>query len=56
MHKGAEQLMKITAPRTDEIQYLERKISRWLGSQYRRDQIDGERYYLGFHDILHRKI
>lgn len=47
--------MQATAPQTTEIQYLQRKISQWLGSQYRRDQIDGERYYLGFHDILHRK-
>lgn len=47
--------MEKTAPQTTEIQYLQRKISQWLGSQYRRDQIDGERYYLGFHDILHRK-
>ena len=47
--------MVATAPRTDEIKYLERKISRWLGSQYRKDQIDGERYYLGFHDILFKE-
>lgn len=47
--------MQATAPQTTEIQYLQRKISQWLGSQYRRDQINGELYYLGFHDILRRK-
>lgn len=47
--------MEKTAPQTTEIQYLQRKISQWLGSAYRRDQIDGEMYYLGFHDILNRK-
>ena len=47
--------MVATAPKTDELAYLARKINQWLGSAYRRDQIDGERYYLGFHDILHRK-
>ena len=55
LHKGAEKLAQITAPRTTEIQYLERKISQWLGSPHRRAQINGELYYLGFHDILHRK-
>lgn len=55
LHKGFEKLMVATAPQTTEIQYLQRKIGRWLGSPYRRDQINGERYYLGFHDILHRK-
>lgn len=47
--------MQATAPQTTEIQYLQRKISQWLGSQYRRDQITGEMYYLGFHKILNRK-
>ena len=47
--------MQITAPRTTEIQWLERKIAQWIGSRYRRDQLTGELYYLGFHDILHRK-
>ena len=47
--------MEKTAPQTTEIQYLQKKIGEWLGSQYRRDQLMGEMYYLGFHDILHRK-
>ena len=55
LHKGAEKLMQVTAPQTTEIQYLQRKIGQWLGSPYRRDQIMGEAYYLGFHDILRRK-
>ena len=55
LHKGFEKLTQITAPRTTEIQWLERKITQWLGSPYRRDQINGELYYLGFQDILHRK-
>lgn len=55
LHKAGEFIMTKTAPQTTEIQYLQRKIGQWLGSKYRRDQINGERYYLGFHDILHRK-
>ena len=55
LHKAGEFIMTKTAPQTTEIQYLQRKIGQWLGSKYRRDQITGERYYLGFHDILHRK-
>ena len=55
LHKGAEKLMTMTAPQTTEIQYLQRKIGEWLGSPYRRDQINAEMYYLGFHDILRRK-
>lgn len=47
--------MSKTAPQTTEIQYLQKKIGEWLGSQYRRDQLMGEMYYLGFHDILRRK-
>lgn len=47
--------MEKTAPQTTEIQWLQRKISQWLGSQYRKDQITGEMYYLGFHDIMLRK-
>lgn len=55
LHKAGELIMTKTAPQTTEIQYLQRKIGQWLVSKYRRDQINGERYYLGFHDILHRK-
>ena len=55
LHKGAERIMTMTAPQTTEIQWLQKKIGNWLSSPYRLDQITGERYYLGFHDILHRK-
>ena len=55
LHKGASYVMSKTAPQTTEIQYLQRKISQWLSSPYRLDQIQGEQYYLGFHKILTRK-
>lgn len=35
--------------------FLEMEILRWKASPMRRMQIDGERYYNGDHDILHRK-
>lgn len=36
-------------------QYIEFKIKNWLNSQERIEQIDGERYYQGNHDILLKK-
>lgn len=36
-------------------QYIEKKIMNWLTSPVRLDQLDGERYYHGDHDILMKK-
>ena len=47
-------MTQVTAPRTTEIQWLERKITQWLGSAYRKNQLISELYYLGYHDILNR--
>ncbi len=38
-----------------DIRQLETKIVNWLNSPMRRDQLDGERYYRGDHDILQKK-
>lgn len=37
------------------LRFFENEILRWKYSPARREMIDGERYYEGFHDILHRK-
>lgn len=41
----------------DEVdkRFLEMEIQRWKYSPERMEQIDGDRYYNGHHDILHRK-
>lgn len=36
-------------------EYLETRITNWLNSPTRRCQLDGERYYMGHHDVLNRK-
>jgi len=36
-------------------EFLRLEIEKWKNSQKRREQITGERYYNGFHDILGRK-
>lgn len=38
-----------------DMRLLETKIVSWLNSPMRREQLDGERYYRGDHDILHKK-
>lgn len=38
-----------------DIRTLETKIVNWLNSPMRREQLNGERYYRGDHDILHKK-
>ena len=37
-----------------EADFLEAEIQRWRASTIRQDQIAGERYYMGMHDILER--
>lgn len=37
------------------LRFFENEILRWKVSPARREMIDGERYYNGFHDILKRK-
>lgn len=39
---------------TDE-QYIVKELNRFKASQRRKEMIDGEKYYLGVHDILQRK-
>lgn len=39
---------------TDE-QFLAKELLRWIDSPQRREQLDGERYYRGKHDILERR-
>ena len=39
---------------TDE-EYVIKEINRFMLSKRRKDMIDGEKYYEGKHDILHRK-
>ena len=38
-----------------ELDFLEAEIKRWIESKTRKNQIDGENYYLGEHDILDHK-
>ena len=38
-----------------DLQYIERRIIAWECSPERRMQLDGERYYLGNHDILKKR-
>ena len=45
----------IQSAELNDKQYLESKIVNWLTSRHRLDQIDGERYYYGDHDILRKK-
>ena len=37
------------------IKFLEKNIDSFLKSKKRNNMIDGEQYYIGNHDILHRK-
>lgn len=39
----------------DELRFFELELARWKTSRQRRDMLDGEHYYRGEHDILHRK-
>lgn len=48
MRESAKQVM------TDK-QFLEREIMRFKVSKRRKAMLDGERYFNGYHDILHRK-
>ena len=41
--------------RLDFREVMELEVAKWKGSPERRAMIDGERYYKGEHDILHRK-
>lgn len=36
-------------------EYLQNEIMKWKSSPKRTEQIIGDRYYSGFHDILHRE-
>ncbi|MDP4152611.1 MAG: phage portal protein [Bacillota bacterium] len=38
-----------------EKQFFELEIAKWKRSPHRKEMITGERYYIGEHDIMHRK-
>lgn len=46
---------EMTLPTTDLIRFYELELDNWLCSDKRKAMIDGERYYVGDHDILKRK-
>lgn len=48
--------MQLKASRPmSELQFFAAELSEWEFSDTRREMIDGERYYNGDHDIMHRK-
>lgn len=50
-----KKLMLITEKQLNNKAYLETKITRWLNSPQRIEQLTGDRYYRGDHDILKKK-
>lgn len=48
-------LKKDAASKITDTQFIEKEIRRFKISRKRKDMIDGERYYVGKHDILSRK-
>lgn len=45
----------VTGEILENKSYIENRIVQWLSSPLRRDQLDGDRYYRGDHDILKKK-
>ena len=45
----------VTGEILENKSYIENRIMQWLASPLRRDQINGDRYYRGDHDILKKK-
>ena len=54
MNWAGKKMVK-AANNNHDIRLLETKIANWVNSPMRRDQLDGERYYRGDHDILQKK-
>ena len=55
MWEWIKKLFKKPKVESMEIRKLEYLISQWLSSKTRVDQVNGERYYKGSHDILSKK-
>lgn len=52
---AGKKLMLLSLENLNELSYLERKIANWLHSPQRLEQLTGDRYYCGDHDILQKK-
>lgn len=46
--------VQASAPMTD-LQFYAKELSEWEHSPERKEMFDGDRYYMGDHDILHRR-
>lgn len=46
---------EMTLPTNDRLRYFELELNRWLMSPEREAMINGDRYYMGDHDVLNRK-
>lgn len=55
LHTIGKKLMLITEENLNNKTYLEKKIANWLHSPQRMEQLTGDRYYRGDHDILNNK-
>lgn len=54
-YRVGRRLMSSAITDTNDLRYLESRIVHWRTSSLRRDQIDGDRYYHGDHDIMFKK-
>lgn len=55
VHWVGKKLMQMSVENLSDKSYLETKITRWLTSPQRMEQLTGDRYYRGDHDILQKK-
>ena len=55
LHTIGKKLMLMTEESLKDKTYLEKKIAAWLHSPQRIEQLTGDRYYRGDHDILKKK-
>lgn len=55
LHTLGKKLMLITEENLNDKTYLEKKIAHWLHSPQRMEQLTGDKYYRGEHDILQKK-
>ena len=54
-YRIGKMLIRSTMKDMDNLKYMEKKIAAWLHSPQRMEQITGDRYYRGDHDILKKK-
>lgn len=52
---GTKMIIAANNQNLSDLKYIETRIVNWLHSPMRRDQLTGERYYRGDHDILDKK-